>query len=77
MIKIEVPESLATLHLDVINKMEIEMENLNGIKFYDTDAIVALKGISQYQTSATNLIESLKNMSTALKGNWTFKEIIV
>lgn len=61
-LKIEVPQSLAVLHLNVINVMEKLTENISDVKLYDTDVIVALSAISQYNQNN----ETLKTVTTAL-----------
>jgi hypothetical protein len=67
MTKMEVPQSLASLHLNVINGLEKMVENLNDIKLYDTDAIVALGAISQYETNATALESATQNLAIAIQ----------
>ncbi|MFH1201098.1 MAG: thrombospondin type 3 repeat-containing protein [bacterium] len=56
-IKMNVPQSLVSLHLDSLNGLERVIENLNDIKLFDTDPILALGAISQYDKNAT-LLES-------------------
>lgn len=63
MLKIETPESLATLHLNVINGFERVVENLNDIKLYDTDVIMALAGISKYEQNSTELVSNLQKLN--------------
>ena len=58
--KTSVPQPLATLHLDFINKLEVLVENIEDIKLYDKDVIVALAGISKYEKN-TELLESASN----------------
>lgn len=53
--KMDTPQSMSLLHLDLINAMERIEENLSDIKLYETDAIVALTGISQYEKNTTTL----------------------
>jgi len=65
MVKMETPQSLATLHLDVVNALERLIKNLNDIKLYDSDIIVALGAISQYQTN-TIALESATQKLTAV-----------
>ncbi|MFZ3011603.1 MAG: hypothetical protein WA060_01215 [Minisyncoccia bacterium] len=62
-LKIGVPKSLVPLHLSFINGMERIAENIEDIKMYDTDAIVSLIGISQYEKNSVSLEETIKNLS--------------
>ncbi len=63
MIKISVPKSLSSLHLDFLNGLERLSENLSDIKLYDSDAIVALGGVSQYKNNSALLESSVKNLA--------------
>ena len=60
MVNMEVPEELAPLHLELINVLQRLYENMKDIKLYDTDVIVALSAISQYETNTT-VLESVAN----------------
>ncbi|MEK7081298.1 MAG: hypothetical protein AAB902_02835, partial [Patescibacteria group bacterium] len=64
--KTEVPQSLALLHLDLINGLQRLEENLNDIKLYDTDIIVALGGISKYGQNAIALESIVDNLANAI-----------
>ena len=66
MLKMETPQSLATLHLSVINNFEKISENLNDIKLYDTDSVVALSGMSGYDQNATALISSITTLTNTI-----------
>jgi hypothetical protein len=57
-----VPQSLVTIHLEVMNEFQKLVENLNDIKLYDTDAVVALGAISTYQINSNALESSLNNL---------------
>ncbi len=61
-----VPESFASLHLELLNAMEKVMENISDIKLYEIDTIVALAGISQYQDNVTLVQNSLQNLGSAI-----------
>lgn len=63
MSKIEIPKSVAVLHVEVLNGMEKLAKNLEDIKQYDTDSILALAGISQYENSVTLLKDSIKKLA--------------
>ncbi|MDE2399482.1 MAG: hypothetical protein KGL67_00495 [Patescibacteria group bacterium] len=67
MSKMDVPPSLAYLHLDTLNKLEKVYENVTDIRQYSTDIVVAMSGISQYQTSADNLVSSTNNLASAIE----------
>ena len=66
MVKMTVPQSLAVLHLNVLNNFEKIAENLNDIKLYDTDSIVALSGITKYQTNAPALVSDITKLNDAI-----------
>ena len=67
MLKTAVPQSLAALHLEVINALERVVENISDIKLYDTDPVVALGGINQYETNSTLLESAVKNLGDMVK----------
>ena len=69
MLKMTVPQSLASLHLDIINGFQRLLENLNNLKLYDADTIVALTAINQYETNANLLIEAMTNLENQIKKN--------
>ena len=54
-IKIGVPESLASLHLDLVNSSETLAEDIAEFKFVESDPIRAIGGISQYEKNAETL----------------------
>jgi hypothetical protein len=62
-VKINVPSDFAQIHLDVINGLERLAENLNDMKLYDSDVMVALSGTSQYQTNAALFESTIKNLA--------------
>ena len=66
-IKTSVPKSLSTLHLNVINSLERLSENLNDIKLYDTDPILSLGAIKQYNQNATTLDSDMSNLQNAIQ----------
>lgn len=66
LVKANVPQYLAALHLNVVNTLQGLTENLEDIKLYDSDAIVALGGISKYQETALKLEASLNNLAIAI-----------
>ena len=66
MAKMTVPQTLAVLHLNVLNDFEKIAENLNDIKLYDTDSVVALSGITKYQTNAPALVSDINKLNDAI-----------
>lgn len=66
MVKTSVPQSISTLHLNVINSQERLAENLSDIKLYDNDAIIALSGISKYEENANKLESDINNLANAI-----------
>ena len=66
LVQASVPQYLATLHLNVVNTLQGLTENLEDIKLYESDAIVALGGISKYQENALKLEASLNNLAVAV-----------
>lgn len=64
--KMSVPMSLASLHLDLINTFQRLSENMSDIKLYDTDSVVALSGISQYNDNTIVLQTSINNLGVAM-----------
>ncbi|MFA6520122.1 MAG: thrombospondin type 3 repeat-containing protein [Candidatus Paceibacterota bacterium] len=66
LVKISVPSSVSAIHLSVINSLERLVENLSAIKLFDTDVIVALGGISQYEKNAAKLESDSNNLANAI-----------
>ncbi len=66
MVRMNVPQFLSILHLNVVNALERLAENLNDIKLYESDPIVALSGISKYQENAPQLESGLNNLVNAI-----------
>ncbi len=69
MAKMSVPQSIASLHLDLLNGFERLVENLNDIKLYNTDVIVALSAISQYEKNVIKLATAVGNLNIAINKN--------
>ncbi len=65
-VKTSVPQSLASLHLAFINSLEKVSENLNDIQLYNTDAVVALAAISQYEQNTADLQAAVDNLSSTI-----------
>jgi len=66
-LKVPVPRSLSLLHLDLINKFQIMVENVSDIKLLESDPIVAISAISQYEKNALALVTSAKNLTDTIK----------
>jgi hypothetical protein len=66
MVSVGVPQSLAPLHLEVINGLERLVENTSDISLYEKDAVVALGGISQYEKNTALLESAVKNLGDAI-----------
>jgi len=67
LVKMEVPQSIVLLHLDFINSSERVAENINDMKLFDSDTIVALSAVSQYEKNSTALESSANKLTEALK----------
>lgn len=70
LVKIGVPQSLASLYLNFLNANERLSENLSDIKLFDTDAIVTLGAIIQYDQNAAALVIAANNLTNAIKQKW-------
>lgn len=66
-VKTNVPQTLSALHLDLTNGFQRLLENISDIKLYDTDAIVALSAISQYEKNAATLETTLNDLGSAIE----------
>ena len=65
-LKAQVPQSLALLDLNFINKLETLLENLNSITMYNTDPILSLSGIGKYNQSSTDLATATQALTDAI-----------
>lgn len=66
LIKMEVPQSLSGSHLNVINAIEVLVENTSDIKLYETDVIIALSAISQYEQNTAILETAIDDLGNAI-----------
>lgn len=64
--KMSVPQSLVILHLNFLNALQGSSENVSDIKLYDTDVIVALSGISQYENNVAVLEKATRDLADAI-----------
>lgn len=60
MAEMSVPEFLVPFHINYMNALERLTENMTDIKLYDTDAIVSLSAMTQYEKNSI-LFESASN----------------
>jgi len=67
MAKTSVPASLATLHLDLVNTLQKLSENVSDIRLFSTDIIIAMRGISQYQTNSESLDSAVNELAGAIE----------
>ena len=67
LVKTSVPQSLAQMHLDFINGLEKMSENLNSIQLYDTDPVVAMGAINQYEDNATAMQSTFTTLGMAIQ----------
>ncbi len=67
MVKMNAPQSISILHLNIINALQRVLENISNIKLYDKDAILAIGAINQYQKNATALESANSALTGAIK----------
>ena len=63
MLQIPVPSSISVLHLNAINSLQQYTENVDDIMLYESDAIVALSGLTNYQENANKLEANMNNLA--------------
>jgi|GEM_PF-1590658 len=61
-----VPASLASLHLDLINILQKLTENMEDIKQYENDIVIAMGGLAQYEANMTALESVAQNLAGAI-----------
>jgi hypothetical protein len=66
MVKMEVPKFISVYHLNMINELSGVAGNLENIKMYEKDSIVALSGITQYAENTTKLETAVTELMTVL-----------
>jgi len=67
LVKMPTPRSLSLLHLNLINSFQRIMENISDIKLFDSDTIVAMGAIVQYEKNALDLSYSANKLTDAIK----------
>ncbi len=66
-VQTEVPQSLSLLHLDFINALQKYSEGLSDIRLFDTDPIIALGGISQFEENITVIGTVVSELKEAIE----------
>lgn len=66
LVKTPTPQSLSKEHLNVINSLERLYENINNIQLFDTDVVVSLGAISQYQNNTDLLEKSITELNNKI-----------
>lgn len=62
MVKMNVPEDVALLHLATLNSLQKLSENLADIRLYENDIVVSVSALSQYDSTTDNLIIATNNL---------------
>lgn len=65
--KMDVPQSLADSHLDFLNALQKFSDNLGNIKLYDSDPVLAVGAINQYETISENLGTAASRLTDTIK----------
>jgi hypothetical protein len=66
-LKMNVPQSLSSAHLDLLNAGERIIENLTDMKLFDIDPILALSAISQYEQNIALSESAFSKLMVAIK----------
>lgn len=66
MSKMEVPKSLVPLHINLMNTLEQTTENLTDLQLFDSDSIVAMSAMSQFNKNSELLQGALQKLSAAI-----------
>ena len=61
-----IPRSFLSVHLDFMNALQKLTENVHDIKLYETDVIISLSAISQYDQNTTKLQGTISNLTNAI-----------
>ncbi|HBA45601.1 hypothetical protein A2W67_00765 [Candidatus Nomurabacteria bacterium RIFCSPLOWO2_02_40_28] len=67
LLEISVPKSLASIHLELVNILQKLSENTSDIKLYESDVIVALSAIGQYEANITALETTSNKLGTIIE----------
>ncbi len=66
LIKMPVPQSLAFIHLSLINISQGILENVTDMKSMDTDPLLAFSAITQYENNLSKLVESASQLTETI-----------
>jgi hypothetical protein len=69
LVKINIPQSVSLLHLDLINSLQRIIENISDIKLFDSDTIVAFSALSQYQKNIDLGESAITKLRIKVTGN--------
>lgn len=65
-LKISVPKSLLSLHLDLLNAGEMTLENISDMRLFDSDPIIAMGAINKYQENVDSFGSALRALANAI-----------
>lgn len=65
--KINVPQSVSTLHLNLLNAFERITENISDIRLFNTDTILSIGAITKYQENTDALVSAMNTLNIAVK----------
>lgn len=65
-LKVNVPQSLTPLHLDLLNAGERLMENVSDMKLFDSDPIIVIGAASKYEENMNLFQSALKALISAI-----------
>ena len=71
-VKMSVPQSLSSLHLDLLNAGERLIENVSDMKLFDSDPIVAMGAMSQYENNMISFQSALNALVNAISQKWNY-----
>jgi hypothetical protein len=71
-LKIEVPENAVYIHLNIVNNLNSLIYSVESMSKIYADPIVALLGLTAYQTYGENFFLSIKEMGAFLNSRVTF-----
>ena len=63
LVKVSSPQSLSSLHLGLVNGFQRLLENIKDIELLDTDVIVTLSAVSQYEKNVDALEKTIKDLT--------------
>jgi hypothetical protein len=66
-VQTEVPQALSVLHLDLINALQKYSETLKGLTFFESDPIVTLGAISQFEETVSLMESAVTKLKEAIE----------